>query len=116
MRGISVVTKVGVVATVVSISVLSTGVARATPPSGGVQLKDLARAQAVESASVPIKPGTTLVSGAYTLAPGGETGWRRLPGAAVGATRIVRRAMLKILSADSYRNRRAAGVGEDRRW
>src|SRR5882757_8016300 len=96
MRGISVVTKVGVVATVVSISVLSTGVARATPPSGGVQLKDLARAQAVESASVPIKPGTTLVSGAYTLAPGGETGWRRLPGAAVLAvtkgTMTVRRA------------------------
>lgn len=83
MRGTSVVVRVGVIAAVVSMSVLSGGVAGATPPSGGVQLTDVARAQAVEGASVPIKPGTNLVSGAYSFAPGGRTGWRRLPGPAV---------------------------------
>src|SRR4051794_36096203 len=83
MRGTSVVARVGMIAAVVSMSVLSGGVAGATPPSGGVQFADLARAQAVEGASVPIKVGTALVSGAYSLAPGGRTGWRRLPGAAV---------------------------------
>ena len=65
-------------------------------PGLNLQLKDLARAQAVEGASVPIKPGTALASGAYTLAPGGQTGWRALPGTAVLAvtkgTMTVRRA------------------------
>lgn len=83
MRGRCFLTKVAVLTSVVSMSVLCTGVAVATPPTGGVQFTDLARAQAVEGASVPIKPGTALVSGAYSLAPGGRTGWRQLPGAAV---------------------------------
>lgn len=64
-------------------SVLSVSVAFATPPTGEVQFKDLARAQAVEGASVPINPGTSLVSGSYSIAPGGETGWRQLPGPAI---------------------------------
>ncbi len=62
---------------------LSMGVAVATPPTGEVALKDLARAQAVEGLSVPIHPGTGLVSGSYSVAPGGATGWRSLPGAAI---------------------------------
>src|SRR5947209_14402078 len=64
-------------------SVLSISVAFATPPTGEVQLKDLARAQAVEGISVPINPGTALVSGSYSVAPGGDTGWRQLPGPAI---------------------------------
>jgi hypothetical protein len=62
---------------------LFTTTASATPPTGQVQFKDLARAQAVESAMVQINPGTALVSGSYSIAPGGQTGWRKLPGTAV---------------------------------
>lgn len=83
MRSRSLVAEVAVLASVVCMTVLCSGVAVATPPTGGVQFTDLARAQAVEGASVPIQPGTALVSGAYSFAPGGLTGWRRLPGAAV---------------------------------
>jgi len=76
--------------------VLGTGVAKATPPSGMIAFTDLTRTQAVEGASVPIKIGTALVSGSYTLDPGGETGWRRLPGATIlsvnKGTMTVRRA------------------------
>ena len=68
---------------VVFITVLSMSTAFATPPTGDVKFKDLARAQTVESAQVPINPGSALASGSYTVAPGGETGWRRLPGAMV---------------------------------
>ena len=64
-------------------SVLSVATAFATPPTGDLQFKDYARAQLVDSASVPILGGTTLVKGEYSVAPGGETGWRRLPGTTV---------------------------------
>lgn len=83
MRRRSIAVKFAVVASAVSLSVLGAGVAVATPPSGIVAFTDLARAQAVEGASIPIKPGAALVSGAYSLSPGGQTGWRRLPGAAI---------------------------------
>ena len=69
-----------VAAVVLFTSVLSMTVASATPPTGEIKFTDLARAQAVEGASVPINPGTALVSGGYSVAPGGETGWRQLPG------------------------------------
>jgi quercetin dioxygenase-like cupin family protein len=78
MRRISIVATVALFA-----SVLSMSFAVATPPTGQVEFKDLARAQTVESASVPIHPGTALTSGSYSIAPGGETGWRQLPGAAI---------------------------------
>jgi hypothetical protein len=61
-------------------SVLSVGTAFATPPTGEVQFKDMARAQAMESLTVPINVGTAFASGSYSVAPGGETGWRKLPG------------------------------------
>lgn len=64
-------------------SVLSWTTAFATPPTGQVALRDVARAQAVESATVTINPGNTFASGSYSVAPGGETGWRRLPGTSV---------------------------------
>jgi len=76
---------------------LSMGVAVATPPTGEVAFKDLARAQAVEGLSVPIHPGTGLVSGSYSVAPGGETGWRNLPGAAILA---VNKGKLTVHRAD----------------
>jgi hypothetical protein len=85
-----------IVTAAVSLCVLSTGVARATPPSGVVDFKDLTRAQAVEGATVPIQIGTTLATGSYSLAPGGATGWRHLSGTTILAvnkgTMTVRRA------------------------
>jgi hypothetical protein len=64
-------------------SVLSMTTALATPPTGDLQFQDYARAQLVESATVPITGGSTLVRGLYSIAPGGETGWRKLPGTTV---------------------------------
>jgi hypothetical protein len=83
MRRSSIVATVAVFTTVLSMTVLSMGVAVATPPTGQVEFKDLTRAQAVDGLSVPIHPGTGLVSGSYSVAPGGETGWRQLPGATI---------------------------------
>lgn len=64
-------------------SVVSVASAVATPPSGELTWEDYARAQVVEGASVPITGGSTLVRGSYSVAPGGDTGWRRLPGTTV---------------------------------
>jgi hypothetical protein len=97
VHGKSVAAKVGVLVAVVSMSVLSTGVARATPPTGGVAFTDLARAQIVDGASVPIEIGTALLSGAYSLAPDGQTGWRRLSGTTVLA---VTKGTLTVRKAD----------------
>jgi hypothetical protein len=71
------------VAAIALTSVFSMTTAYATPPTGEIQYTDLARAQVVENAKVPITGGSTLVRGAYSIAPGGETGWRRLPGTMV---------------------------------
>lgn len=65
---------------VVFTTVLSMAVAFATPPTGEISYEDYARAQTLEDAAVPITAATTLVTGSYSVAPGGETGWRRLPG------------------------------------
>jgi quercetin dioxygenase-like cupin family protein len=72
-----------VTSAVVLASALSVATAFATPPTGDLKYEDYARAQTVEGASVPITGGTTLVRGSYSVAPGGETGWRRLPGTTV---------------------------------
>jgi hypothetical protein len=64
-------------------SVISIAAADATPPSGELKWEDYARAQVVEGANVPITAGSTLVRGSYSVAPGGETGWRNLPGTTV---------------------------------
>jgi hypothetical protein len=68
---------------VVFTTVLSMTFAFATPPTGDVSYKDYARAQTLDNASVPIMGGTTLVTGSYAVAPGGDTGWRHLPGSMV---------------------------------
>ncbi|HEV7862482.1 MAG TPA: hypothetical protein VGR20_07265, partial [Acidimicrobiia bacterium] len=76
--------RTSIVATVVVYTtVLSMTVAFATPPTGDVSYKDYARSQIVDSAAVPITGGTTLVTGSYSVAPGGESGWRRVPGTMV---------------------------------
>jgi hypothetical protein len=73
-----------IVATVVALTTIaSMAVAVATPPTGDLKWEDFARAQTVEGATVPITPYSTLVRGEYSIAPGGETGWRRLPGTMV---------------------------------
>jgi hypothetical protein len=82
MRRSSIAATVAVFTTVLSM-VLSSGVAVATPPTGDLQFQDYARAQLQGNASVPIKPGSTLVRGSYSVAPGGETGWRNVPGTMV---------------------------------
>jgi hypothetical protein len=79
MRRIPIVTCAVVLGSVLSVATW----AFATPPTGDLKYEDYARAQTVEGASVPIVGGTTLVKGAYSVAPGGETGWRRLPGTTV---------------------------------
>ncbi|MCA1847022.1 MAG: hypothetical protein LC792_28290 [Actinobacteria bacterium] len=58
-------------------------VASATPPIGEIKYTDYARAQTVEQAAVPITGGSNLVTGVYSIAAGGGTGWRRLPGTMV---------------------------------
>ena len=72
-----------VTSAVVFATVLSATTAVATPPTGDLKFEDYARAQTVEGASVPITGGTTLVRGSYSVAPGGVTGWRKLPGTTV---------------------------------
>ena len=64
-------------------SVLSMTAAFATPPTGDVKFRDVARAQAMEGGTQAIIAGTDLASGEYSVAPGGETGWRQLPGTMV---------------------------------
>jgi quercetin dioxygenase-like cupin family protein len=75
--------RTAIVVAVVLASALSMATAFATPPTGEVKFKDMTRAQAVESATVPIKPGNNFASGSYSVAPGGETGWRQLHGTSV---------------------------------
>jgi hypothetical protein len=71
------------VAIVVATTLLPMTVASATPPTGDISFKDHARAQTQENLTVPINKDTTLVSGSYSIAPAGNSGWRRLPGTMV---------------------------------
>jgi len=72
-----------VISVVVLASAISIANAAATPPTGQLTWEDYARAQVVEGANVPITAGSTLVRGSYSIASGGDTGWRRLPGTTV---------------------------------
>jgi quercetin dioxygenase-like cupin family protein len=78
MRRIAFVASVVLLASTVSIAP-----ALATPPTGQLTWEDYARAQVDKAASVPISAGSTLVRGSYSVAPGGDTGWRKLPGTTV---------------------------------
>jgi quercetin dioxygenase-like cupin family protein len=65
---------------VIFVTALSMATAFATPPTGDAKFTDYARVQAADSATVPIHGGTNLAMGLYSIAAGGETGWRSLPG------------------------------------
>ena len=80
MRRIPFATTVVVLATV-----LSMATAFATPPTGEISWTDHYRVEATDNADVPISGGTVLFTARYSVAPGGDTGWRRLPGHAVFA-------------------------------
>jgi quercetin dioxygenase-like cupin family protein len=69
-----------VVVAIAVTSVLPLTAAFATPPTGDIKYTDYARVQAVDGASTPINGRTNLAMGLYSIAPGGETGWRSLPG------------------------------------
>ncbi len=68
------------VVAIVITTVLAMGTAFATPPSGDIKFEDWARVQSVDAATIPINAGFDLVSGQYSIASGGQTGWRELPG------------------------------------
>ena len=70
---------------IVLATALSTATAFATPPTGEISWTDLYRVEAKDNAAVPISGGTVLFSATYSVSPGGDTGWRRLPGHAVFA-------------------------------
>lgn len=61
-------------------TVLSTGVAAATPPYGIAIIDNLARGPAVGSGKVTVTPGTGAYIGSFTIAPGSSSGWRAQPG------------------------------------
>jgi quercetin dioxygenase-like cupin family protein len=65
---------------VVFVTALSMATAFATPPTGDAKFTDYARVQAADSGSVPINGGTSLAIGLYSIAAGGKTGWRSVPG------------------------------------
>jgi quercetin dioxygenase-like cupin family protein len=65
---------------VVFVTALSMATAFATPPTGDAKFTDYARVQSADSAQIPIHGGTGVAMGLYSIAAGGQTGWRSLPG------------------------------------
>lgn len=57
--------------------------ASASPPTGVLTFQDHGRARATEAASIPVAPGSDFVIASYTLAPGGDSGWRHRTGPSV---------------------------------
>ena len=64
-------------------SLLPITAAVATPPVGDIKYTDYAREQTRQNAAVPINTASTIVTGLYSVAPGGQSGWRSLPGTMV---------------------------------
>jgi quercetin dioxygenase-like cupin family protein len=56
--------------------------ARATPPSGLVNLP-LARGRDVSDGTIPLQFGTDVAMAQITVAPGGSSGWHSHPGGAI---------------------------------
>lgn len=61
-------------------TVLTTGVAAATPPHGVAVLDNDARGVAVGSGVATITPGSDAYVGTYVMEPGSTTGWHAQPG------------------------------------
>jgi quercetin dioxygenase-like cupin family protein len=57
--------------------------APASPPTGQVRFRDLARARVVNGGILPLRAGTSVRSASYSIPSGGSSGWHTLPGPAV---------------------------------
>ena len=75
----------------------SVNVASATPPTGQFSANEYGRAQQIENGKVIGTTGHDVESATYTLAPGGDTGWRNGPGTTALA---VTKGALKIEQAE----------------
>jgi quercetin dioxygenase-like cupin family protein len=76
--------------------------AGATPPTGQSSATEYGRAQQVENAKVVASSGHDVESSTYTLAPGGDTGWRTGPGTTALA---VTKGVLKVQQAEGCASR-----------
>jgi quercetin dioxygenase-like cupin family protein len=72
-------------------------VAGATPPSGQFSATEYGRAQQVADAKVVASSNSNVESATFTLAPGGDTGWRTGPGTTALA---VTKGVLKVEQAE----------------
>lgn len=71
--------------------------AGATPPSGQFSATEYGRAQQVADTKVVVTDGYDVLSSTYTVAPGGDTGWRNGPG---NTSLAVTKGTLKVQQAD----------------
>jgi hypothetical protein len=76
--------------------------AGATPPSGQFSSTEYGRAQQEADAKVVATSGYDVLSSTYTVAPGGDTGWRTGPGTTVLA---VTKGVLKVEQAEGCAGR-----------
>lgn len=76
--------------------------AGATPPSGQAEVTEYGRAQQAEAGTVVASSGYDVQTTTYTLAPGGDTGWRTGPGSTALA---VTKGTLKIEQAEGCASR-----------
>jgi quercetin dioxygenase-like cupin family protein len=76
--------------------------AGATPPSGEFSSTEYGRAQQVADAKVVVPTGHDVLSTTYTVAPGGDTGWRTGPGTTALA---VTKGVLKLEQAEGCAGR-----------
>jgi quercetin dioxygenase-like cupin family protein len=84
------------VCALVGVTVGATG-AGATPPSGQFSASEYGRAQQSADAKVVVPGGYDVLSSTYTVAPGGDTGWRNGPGT---TSLSVTKGALKVSQAD----------------
>ena len=76
--------------------------AGATPPSGQYSDKEYGRAQQMANGTVVASSGYDVLSTTYTVAPGGDTGWRTGPGTTALA---VTKGALKVEQAEGCASR-----------
>ena len=76
--------------------------AGATPPSGQSAVTEYGRAQQIANGKVVASSGHDVQSTTYTLAPGGDTGWRTGPGTTALA---VTKGVLKVQQAEGCASR-----------
>ena len=76
--------------------------AGATPPSGEFSAAEYGRAQQVADTKVVIPGGYDVLSSTYSIAPGGDTGWRTGPGT---TSLAITKGSLKVEQADGCAGR-----------